>query len=130
MQKYVEIKEPADTRILSFIKLDNPLHFIVQFKDQDLTYIRDWLELTNSRGGQAKVRGGTSNKTTHDLPLTIDEGWNKLHLQAVDKHFQLTLLLGEGDEATLLDLMLDHSIYSVHVEGTFSICSEGVRIFS
>lgn len=124
VKKYIEIKEIRDVHILAFIKLDTPLHFIMQFRDQDLSYVRDWLELTNSKIGQAKVRGGSSKKTSHDLPHIFMEGWTKLQLKVNKKHVQLILIVGDVQNGILVDLELEYLVYSVYMEGTFSLCSE------
>ncbi|XP_050728678.1 uncharacterized protein LOC127004657 isoform X2 [Eriocheir sinensis] len=125
VENYVRITNTADTRILSLIKPDKALTFVVEFENHDMTFWRDWVNLTNSRVTHGKVRDGESSRTTHDLSLVVSEGWNNLRLEAVSASFELTQLLGDGDEATLLDLKLDFPVSYVHVMGTFSLCSEG-----
>lgn len=125
MENYVRITNTADTRILSLIKPDKALTFVVEFENHDMTFWRDWVNLTNSRVTHGKVRDGESSRTTHDLSLVVSVGWNTLRLEAVGASFELTQLLGDGAEATLLDLKLDFPVSYVHVMGTFSLCSEG-----
>ncbi|UOT91808.1 GWK47_016212-like protein [Aratus pisonii nudivirus] len=124
VQKYVKITELTDVHILTFIKVGNPFDLIIEFKDQDVTYIREWLELTNSRIAQSKVRDGKSNKTMIDLPLVFQEGWSNLHLQVIDRHFNMTLMSEDDNEIQLFELKLEFPILYIHVEGIFTLCKE------